>query len=87
MRVLYKHISCHCRRHSEPQSEWRRLEVEAKQEDSMTWAGKRSLASLDGAAQYEARVRAENQEGWNNLSTPFQFATFGAGMYFYILYM
>ena len=55
------------------------MEVEAKQEDSMTWAGKRSLASLDGAAQYEARVRAENQEGWNNLSTPFQFATFGAG--------
>ena len=53
----------------------------------MTWAGKRSLASLDGAAQYEARVRAENQEGWNNLSTPFQFATFGAGTYFYILHV
>lgn len=66
------------RRHSEPKEVWRRLEVEPKKQDSMTWAGKHSLSGLGGAAQYEARVRTENAEGWNNLSLPFQFATFGA---------
>ena len=79
-------VSSFFRRHSEPKEVWRRLEVEPKKQDSMTWAGKHSLSGLGGAAQYEARVRTENAEGWNNLSLPFQFATFGAGTYLFLFY-
>ncbi len=67
------------RRHATPPDSWQRVEVTPHKQNSMTYAGKAGLKDLAEAAQYEARVRAKNEEGWNRLSEPFQFATFGAG--------
>jgi hypothetical protein len=67
------------RRHSEPKEVWKRELIVPHKTGPISYAGKLSLGGLDEAAQYEAKVRAKNEEGWNRLSQSFQFATFGAG--------
>ena len=42
------------------------------------WAGKHHLSSLQGATQYQARVSAENGEGWSKAGQAWNFATLGA---------
>jgi hypothetical protein len=58
---------------------WKRMLVVPEKKRPNSYAGKIILSGLNEAAQYKAKVRAKNGEGWNRLSQSFQFATFGAG--------
>lgn len=59
-------------------STWRSYTVTAHKDGAYHWAGKQFLSDLSGATQYQARVSAENAEGWSKPGTAWSFATLGA---------
>lgn len=59
-------------------SSWRSYTVTAHKDGAYHWAGKQFLSDLSGATQYQARVSAENAEGWSKPGKAWSFATLGA---------
>lgn len=59
-------------------SSWRSYTVQAHKDGAYHWAGKQFLSDLSGATQYQARVSAENAEGWSKPGKAWSFATLGA---------
>ena len=60
---------------------WETLNISSIKENDYNWAGKHALSGLSKATRFEAKVRAENAEGWSRLSDAYHFATFGAGKF------
>ena len=59
---------------------WRELSVSPVADGPFHYVGKLLLKPLAEATRYEARVSGRNDEGWNQPSQLFHFATRGAGL-------